>query len=162
MRMVSQSSILAPWASSILKPWGPITHSRASTYARQSLSPHKVRGGGIILKTKNPPVQPSLLSAQAGIYIFAPTKCLAPFAYLEANPTQTCFRIHPVQSVVNNVAQLSGRGFPHIFHMELFLSQFYVFWYFKMDARPCNLNKHIIYNFDFLKFQIVVFRILKF
>ena len=24
--------------------------------------------------------------------------------------------------------------------MELFLSQLYVFWYFKMEAGPCNLN----------------------
>ncbi len=29
-------------------------------------------------------------------------------------------RIHPVQSVVNNITQLSGRGFPCIFYMELF------------------------------------------
>ncbi len=41
---------------------------------------------------------------------------------------KTCFlerflRIHPVQSVINSIAQLSGRGFPHIFYMELVLSQ---------------------------------------
>ncbi len=29
-------------------------------------------------------------------------------------------RIHPVQSVVNSIAQHSGRGFPRIFHMKLF------------------------------------------
>ena len=44
----------------------------------------------------------------------------------------------PVQSVVNNPAQLSGRGFPRIVHMKLVLSQLYVFWYSKIDAEPCN------------------------
>ena len=36
-------------------------------------------------------------------------------------------RIHPVQSVVNDPTQLSGRGFPRIFHMKLVSSQLYVF-----------------------------------
>ena len=36
-------------------------------------------------------------------------------------------RFRPVQSVVNSPTQISGRGFPHIFYMKLFLSQFYVF-----------------------------------
>jgi len=36
-------------------------------------------------------------------------------------------RIHPVQSVANSPTQLSGRGCPRIFHMELFSSQLYVF-----------------------------------
>ena len=47
-------------------------------------------------------------------------------------------RIHPVQSVVNIITQLSGRGFPRIFYMKLFLSQLYVFWCSQMEARPCN------------------------
>ena len=47
-------------------------------------------------------------------------------------------RIHPVQKVINNPTQLSGRGFPRIFHMELFSSQLYVFWYSKIEAEPCN------------------------
>ena len=46
--------------------------------------------------------------------------------------------IHPVQSVVNSITQLSGRGFPRILHMELFLSQLYVFWYSTIDAESCN------------------------
>ena len=33
---------------------------------------------------------------------------------------------HPVQSVVNKITQLSGRGFPCIFHMSLCSSQLYV------------------------------------
>ena len=37
-------------------------------------------------------------------------------------------RIHPVRSVINSLAQLSGRGFPHIFYMKLLLTQLYVFW----------------------------------
>jgi len=36
-------------------------------------------------------------------------------------------RIHPVQKVIDNPTQLSGRGFPRIFHMRSFLSQLYVF-----------------------------------
>ena len=36
-------------------------------------------------------------------------------------------RIQPVQKVIHNSAQLSGRGFPHIFYMRSILSQFYVF-----------------------------------
>ncbi len=49
-------------------------------------------------------------------------------------------RIHPVQSVVNNIAHASGRGFPCIFHTELFVLQLYVFWYFKIEAGPYNLK----------------------
>ena len=36
-------------------------------------------------------------------------------------------RIHPVQSVVSSPTQLSGRGFPCVFYMKLFVSQLYVF-----------------------------------
>ncbi len=50
-----------------------------------------------------------------------------------------CFvRIRPVQSVVNSPTQLSGRGFPRIFHMKLVLSQLYVFCCSKMEVGPCN------------------------
>ncbi len=49
-------------------------------------------------------------------------------------------RIRPVQSVINNPTQLSGRGFPHIFHMKLVLSQLYVFLYSKLKVGPCNLK----------------------
>ncbi len=52
--------------------------------------------------------------------------------------------IHPVQSVINNPTQLSGRGFPHIFYMELVLSQLYVFWVLKMEVGPCNLRGQYI------------------
>ena len=48
-------------------------------------------------------------------------------------------RIRPVQSVANSPTQLSGRGFPRIFHMKLVLSQLYVFWCSKMEVGPCNL-----------------------
>ena len=60
-------------------------------------------------------------------------------------------RIHPVQSVINNPTQLSGRRFPRIFHMKLFLSQLYIFGYFKMEAGPCNLKiwKCEFWNFEF-------------
>ena len=61
-------------------------------------------------------------------------------------------RIHPVQKVINNPTQLSGRGFPRIFHMELFSSQLYVFWYFKIEAEPCNSN---ICKFEFRNFEIM-------
>ncbi len=37
-------------------------------------------------------------------------------------------RIQPVQKVIHNPTQLSGRGFPHIFYMRSILSQFYVFF----------------------------------
>ena len=50
-------------------------------------------------------------------------------------------RIHPVQKVINNPTQLSGRGFPRIFHMKLVLSQLYVLWCSKMEVGPCNLSK---------------------
>ena len=63
-------------------------------------------------------------------------------------------RIHPVQKVINNPTQLSGRGFPRIFHMELFSSQLYVFWYFKIEAEPCNSN---ICKFEFRNFEIMKF-----
>ncbi len=45
----------------------------------------------------------------------------------QANFIVRFLRIHPVQSVVNNIAQLSGRGFPRIFPMRSFSSQLYVF-----------------------------------
>ena len=44
-------------------------------------------------------------------------------------------RIHPVQSVVNSPTQLSGRGFPCIFHMKLVLSQLYVFLVLQNGSR---------------------------
>ncbi len=44
-------------------------------------------------------------------------------------------RIHPVQSVVNSMVQLSGRGFPRIFHMKLVLSQLYVFFVLQNGSR---------------------------
>ena len=53
-------------------------------------------------------------------------------------------RIHPAQSVVNSPTQLSGRGFPHIFHMELFSSQLYVFLVLQMEVGPCNLRGQYI------------------
>ncbi len=47
-----------------------------------------------------------------------------------------CFlRIHPVQKVMNNPTQLSGRGFPRIFHVELALSQLYVFLVLQNGSR---------------------------
>ncbi len=49
-------------------------------------------------------------------------------------------RIHPVQSVINSLTQLSGRGFPHMLYMTFFLTQLYVLWYSKMEARPCTLK----------------------
>ncbi len=64
------------------------------------------------------------------------------------------FRICPVQSVVNSPTQLSGRGFPRIFHMKLVLSQHHVFWYSKMDAGPCNLK---ICNVEYRNVDIVYF-----
>ncbi len=48
--------------------------------------------------------------------------------------------IHPVQSVVNSITQLSGRGCPRIFHMKLFCRNFMFLWFFKMEAGPCNVN----------------------
>ena len=48
-----------------------------------------------------------------------------------------CFlRIHYAQSVINNPTQLSGRGFPYIFYMKLFLSQLYVFLVLANPPRP--------------------------
>ncbi len=54
-------------------------------------------------------------------------------------------RIHPVQSVVNDPTQLSGRGFPYIFYMNLVLSQLYFFWYSKIEVGPCKLNNWKLY-----------------
>ncbi len=64
------------------------------------------------------------------------------------------FRIRPVQSVVNSPTQLSGRGFPRIFHMKLVLSQHHVFWYSKMEAGPCNLK---MCNSEFWIFEVLTF-----
>ena len=44
----------------------------------------------------------------------------------DAQPPQTLTWI--ILEVVNNIAQLSGRGFPHIFYMKLVLLQLYVFF----------------------------------
>ncbi len=46
------------------------------------------------------------------------------------------------QSVVNNIAQLYGRGFPRIFHMKLVLSQHHVFL-FSTFSYPSQL-KHLV------------------
>ena len=76
----------------------------------------------------------------------------APKSCRETNFIMRFLRIHPVQKVINNPTQLSGRGFPRIFHMELFSSQLYVFWYFKIEAEPCNSN---ICKFEFRNFEIM-------
>ena len=47
-------------------------------------------------------------------------------------------RIRPVQKVIDNPTQLSGRGFPRISHMRSFSSQLYLFWYSKIEAEPRN------------------------
>ena len=62
--------------------------------------------------------------------------------------------IRPVQKVVNDPTQLSGRGFPRIFHMKLVVSQLYVFWYSKIEAESCNskIRKFEILYFEKLKF----------
>ncbi len=69
-------------------------------------------------------------------------------------------RIHAVQSVINNPTQLSGRGFPRIFHMNLFLSQLYIFvgtskwkpgrviWKLK------NILKFVMLNFEFVNIDV--------
>ncbi len=71
-------------------------------------------------------------------------------------------RIHPVQKVLDNPTQLSGRGFPRISHMEPFSSQLYVFWYSKMEAEPCNSKIRKFEICFFWKFEIFKFEILKF
>ena len=53
-------------------------------------------------------------------------------------------RIHPVQNVINNPTQLSGRGFPHIFYMESVLLQLYVFLVLQLEVGPCNLRGQYI------------------
>ncbi len=60
-------------------------------------------------------------------------------------------RIHPVQSVVDNPTQLSGRGFPRIFHMKLVLSQLYVF------GTPKLKPIRVIRKFANSKFEILKF-----
>ncbi len=61
-------------------------------------------------------------------------------------------RIHPVQSVVNNLAQLSGRGFPSIFHMKLFLSQLYVFYLLQNGSRA--MKAYHFENVFFLNYDV--------
>ena len=72
--------------------------------------------------------------------------------YVKQNKTSFLVRflsIHPVQSVVNNMSQLSGIGFPQIVNMNVFsfcLSKLFVlFVYFNMEAGPYNLE---ICNFE--------------
>ncbi len=60
-------------------------------------------------------------------------------------------RIHPVQSVINNITQLYGRGFPCIFNLKLFLSQLYVFLCSQMEAAPW---KHYILKIWNLKYVL--------
>ncbi len=57
-------------------------------------------------------------------------------------------RIHPVQSVVNNTTQLSGRGFPCIFYMKLCLSQLYVFSVLQNGSRAVKTLHFENLNFE--------------
>ncbi len=59
-------------------------------------------------------------------------------------------RIRPVQKVIDDPTQLSGRGFPRISHMESFSSQLYVFWYSKIEAESRN-SKIVNSKFEILK-----------
>ena len=74
-------------------------------------------------------------------------------------------RIHPVQNVINNPTQLSGRGFPRIFYMELVLSQLYVFLVLQNGSRAVkfeNLQIEMLkfWNFEFYNFRNVDFECL--
>ena len=60
-------------------------------------------------------------------------------------------RIHPVQSVVNNIAQLSGRGFPCILYMKLFVSQLYVFFVLQNGSRAVKTSHFENVDFEKLK-----------
>ena len=58
-------------------------------------------------------------------------------------------RIHPVQSVIDNPTQLSGRGVPHILYVKLCLSRPYVFSCSQMEAESretTEILKHMIYE----------------
>ncbi len=61
-------------------------------------------------------------------------------------------RIRPVQSVVNSPTQLSGRGFPRIFHMKLVLSQHHVLFGTPKWKPGRIICKFIISNFEISKF----------
>ncbi len=88
-----------------------------------------------------------------GIYTSPPNfRCLT-FLW-KTNFIVRFLRIHPVQKVLDNPTQLSGRGFPRIFHMKLVLSQLYVFWYFKM-LQGGRRNYNIIFLLRFLSIHPV-------
>ena len=78
------------------------------------------------------------------LYTFPPPIIDFLFVCRTTNFIERFLRIHPVQSVVNSIAQLSGRGFPRIFHMKLVLSQLYVFLVLQMEVGPCNLKGQYI------------------
>ncbi len=64
--------------------------------------------------------------------------------------------IHPVQSVINNATQLSGRGFPYIFYMKLVLSQLYVFSVLQNGSRAAHFEANKNMN-NFEKKEILKF-----
>ena len=63
-------------------------------------------------------------------------------------------RIHPVQSVVNNITQLYGRGFPHIFHMDFVCRNFMFFGTSKWKSGRA-IWAFANLNFEILKFWIL-------
>ena len=73
-----------------------------------------------------------------------------------------CLRIHPVQSVVNNIRQLSGRGFLCICCIKLCLSQLYVFFLCSsMEAELWTHDMLRIVNLNCPECFVVKFRNVK-
>jgi hypothetical protein len=70
----------------------------------------------------------------------APHNCIRIFDFWyfcgKTNFIMRFLRIRPVQKVVDNPTQLSGRGFPRISHVRSFSSQLYLFCYSKIEAEP--------------------------
>ncbi len=56
--------------------------------------------------------------------------------------------IHPVQKIIDDPTQLSGRGVARIFHMKLVLSQRYVFVVLQTGSRAVKFEIWKFRNFE--------------
>ena len=89
------------------------------------------------------------------------------FRKFEIDVQKLCFpycflKVHSVQSVINNITQLSGRGFPCIFILNYLCRNFTYLSCFKMETEQRkydNLKIWILkcwhFNFDHVKYCIV-------
>ncbi len=93
----------------------PVARRRHGTFPGHQAPPHRAQGWNNRMRGN-----PSLRYTDVFVFVF---QCSIVDMFCWNNYVSSAFlSIHPVQSVINSITQLSGRGFPHIFHTSCFIA----------------------------------------